>query len=125
MEHILVVPRDAFRATLPFQGFSADPERTSHFLRLVAAQGRFVSRRPAEEDGTLKQIVPYGVVRCGGQVYLFQRGSQGHETGLRGRWSVGLGGHVNPQDGMEVGPAMLARSLRRELAEEVELDKPL
>lgn len=124
MEHILVVPRTALLSAHPFQGFSADPLLLTHLLRLVAVHGRFVPRRPAEEDETLKQIVPYGVVRCGEQVLLFQRGRQGAEAGLRGRWSIGLGGHVNPQDGLDIGPAMLERALRRELAEEVELDDP-
>jgi predicted NUDIX family phosphoesterase len=123
-EHILVVPRTALFATHTLQGFSTDPALLAHFLALVTAHGRFVSRRPAEEDEALKQVVPYGVVRCGEQVFAFRRGAQGQEAGLRGRRSVGLGGHVNPQDGESIGPAMLERALRRELAEEVALDRP-
>lgn len=124
MEHVLIVPRAALLATHPLQGFSTDPQLLSCFLQLVAAHGCFVPRGPAEEDETLKQIVPYGVVRCGEQVLLFQRGHQGAESGLRGRWSIGLGGHINPQDGVDIGPAMLEQALRRELAEEVDLDNP-
>jgi predicted NUDIX family phosphoesterase len=37
---------------------------------------------------------------------------------------VGLGGHVNPEDGETIGPAMLERALERELGEEVALDRP-
>jgi predicted NUDIX family phosphoesterase len=125
VEHILIVARSELFAAHPLQGFSTDPALVSHFLSLVTAHGRFVPRRPAEEDESLKQVVPYGVVRCAGQVFFFRRGRQGTEAGLRGRWSIGLGGHVNPEDGAAIGPAMLERALWRELAEEVVLDRPL
>jgi predicted NUDIX family phosphoesterase len=123
-EHILVVPRAELFAAQRLQGFSADPALVAHYLHLISIHGRCVPRRPAEEDEELKQIVPYGVVLHGEQVFLFQRGQKGTEAGLRGRWSIGLGGHVNPGDGAAIGPAMLERALRRELAEEVHLDAP-
>jgi predicted NUDIX family phosphoesterase len=123
-EQILVVPRCKIFTSHVLQGFSPAPALVDHFLALVAAHGRFVPRGPAEGDETLKQIVPYGVVRFGEQVFAFRRGAQGAEAGLRGRWSVGLGGHVNPGDGKPIGPAMLERALQRELAEEVVLDQP-
>ena len=123
-ELILVVPRTVLLAAQPLRGFSRDPALRAHFLELAVAHGRFVPRRPAEEDETLKQIVPYGVVRFGEQVFTFRRGAQGQEAGLRGRWSVGLGGHVNPADGAIIGPAMLETALLRELDEEVALDQP-
>ena len=123
-EQILVVPRSKIFTSHALQGFSTDPVLVDHFLTLVADCGRFVPRWPAEEDETLKQIVPYGVVRCGEAVFAFLRGAQGQEARLRGRWSVGLGGHVNPGDGESIGLAMLERALQRELAEEVVLDQP-
>lgn len=124
MEQILVVPRTELFAAHALQGFSPDPALVAHFLARVAAHGRFVPRWPAEEDETFKQIVPYGVVRCGEEVFRFRRGREGQEAGLRGRWSVGLGGHVNAGDGEAIGLTMLERALRRELAEEVMLDRP-
>ena len=123
-ESILVVPRSDLFVIRSLQGFSSDPAALAHFLGLVSSRGRFVPRWPAEEDEALKQIVPYGVVCHGEEVFLFRRGSRGREAGLRGRWSVGLGGHVNPADGREIGPAMLEQALRRELAEEVALSGP-
>jgi predicted NUDIX family phosphoesterase len=123
-EQILVVPRSRIFTSHALQGLSTDPALVAHFLALIAARSCFVPRGPAEEDETLKQIVPYGVVRCGEEVFAFRRGARGQEAGLRGRWSVGLGGHVNPGDGESIGLAMLERALRRELAEEVVLDQP-
>ncbi len=61
-EAILVVPRRALFATRTLQGFSADPVLVAHFTAVIVREGRFVPCRPAEEDESLKQIVPYGVV---------------------------------------------------------------
>lgn len=124
MEHILVVPHAELFAAGALQGISRDRATIASFLRQAAVYGRFVPRAPAEEDESLKQVVPYGIVRCAGRVFLFRRGEQGGEAGLRGRLSVGLGGHIIPEDGADVGPPMLEEALRRELAEEVQLDGP-
>lgn len=121
---ILAVPREDLWAQGGLQGFSSDPQRVAHLMMAVEQAGRFVVRRSAEEDESLKQVVPYGVVLHGARLFLFQRGLEGAEAGLRGRWSVGLGGHVNPGDGDRIGPTMLRQALLRELAEEVALEDP-
>jgi len=123
-ESILAVPRADLFASGDFQRFCDSPKVVAHFLRLVDRHGRFVPRWQAEEDESLKQIVPYGIVLHHGRVFLFRRGEGGAEAGLRGRYSLGLGGHVNPGDGSEIGAAMLAQALRREMDEEVALDHP-
>ncbi len=123
-ERILVVPRAALFAAQRLQGLATDPAAIAHYLAAVARHGRWVERPSAEEDEGLKQVVPYGVVLHGEQVYLFRRGQRGAEPGLRGRWSIGLGGHVNPADGTAIAAALLERALRRELAEEVRLEEP-
>lgn len=125
MEAILVVPRAELLGEASFQGFSADRELVAAFLARVVAEGRFLPRDRAERDEAWKQIVPYGVVRAGRRLFLFRRGRAGKEAGLRGRWSIGLGGHVNPGDGERIGEEMLERALLRELGEEVGLDAPV
>lgn len=123
-ERILVVPRAEMFAAGLLEGFCPEPAVVARFLGIVAAHGRFVPRPSAEEDENLKQIVPYGIVLHGKRIFLFRRGSKGSEAGLRGRYSIGLGGHVNPSDGATIGADMLEQALRRELDEEVALDSP-
>ncbi len=122
MEQVLVVPRKKLLAGGGLEGFSPEPGVMARFLKIVRSHGYFVPRLLAEEDEDLKQIVPYGVVFFWDRVFLFRRGKGGVEIGLRGRWSLGLGGHVNPEDG--TGPSMLERALLREMAEEVSLEQP-
>lgn len=123
-EWIWVVARTELFAGGHLQGFCTSPAVVARFLQVAAAHGRFAPRRPVEEDASLKQIVPYGIVLHHGRVFLFRRGEAGAEAGLRGRWSIGLGGHVNPGDEDESGALMLAQALRREVSEEVALDNP-
>jgi predicted NUDIX family phosphoesterase len=118
------VPRGELFAAGHLQGFTDHSEVVGRFLEAVTARGCFVPRGPAEQDQGLKQIVPYGVVLHGGSLFLFRRGRRGREAALRGRWSIGLGGHVNADDWGEIGSELLRRCLLRELAEEVILDRP-
>ena len=63
-----------------------------------------------------KQIIPYLVLRDGPRIFLMRRTRAGGDERLHDRYSIGVGGHVNPEDGDVVG------GLRREWAEEIEAD---
>ena len=64
MEEVLVVPRQTLdRRGLLRDGFHAGG--VEEVLEAVRDVGRFVPRPRAEEDPSLKQIIPYGVVTCG------------------------------------------------------------
>src|SRR5262249_31186008 len=82
------------------------------------ARLRFLPRAEAEEDPSFKQLIPYLVLRHGGQVFYYRRRGGGESRLLRKR-SIGLGGHVTDADG-PVAEAYRA-GLLRELTEEVEL----
>ena len=84
-----------------------------------------MSWRPIRKDAKLrtpridpahKQIIPYAVVRRGGAVFHYRRAGGG-EGRLRGRRSIGLGGHVNDGDGPATSAARngFLRELREEL----------
>lgn len=52
---------------------------------------------------------------------MVRRRTQGTEQRLHGRMSIGLGGHVGPEDGDIGDPKLLRRGLLRELREELAL----
>ena len=79
-------------------------------------EGFFVRRGDAEQDPGTKQVIPYLVLRDGERWFLMRRTRGGGDARLHDRWSIGVGGHLNPGDGDVAG------GLRREWAEELVAD---
>ena len=121
-EKVLVVPRALFDALGSFQGLHADIERYLP-LFLDPANHSFVARAKAEEDPSLKQIIPYIVITCGDRILQYRRGSGSGETRLLKKRSLGIGGHMNDEDGAgsSFDAAAYQRALLRELEEELNL----
>jgi predicted NUDIX family phosphoesterase len=69
-----------------------------------------------EGDPAFKQIIPYLVLRDGQRWFLMQRTRGGADRRLHDRWSIGVGGHLNPGDAGVAGG--LAREWREELKAE-------
>ncbi|HEX5590013.1 MAG TPA: NUDIX domain-containing protein [Candidatus Limnocylindrales bacterium] len=113
-ELVLVIPRSAIMGDPGWHGIRTDG--LDGFTALVAREGRYVARPAAEEDRSLKQVIPYLVLRDGDRIFLMRRTRAGVDARLHDRWSIGVGGHLNPGDGG------LLEGLRREWAEELEAD---
>lgn len=79
-------------------------------------EGHFIPRAQAEDDPSFRQIIPYAIVRYRGKVFLLKRTKGGGEARLHNRYTLGVGGHINPED---VGENPVLYGLRRELLEEV------
>lgn len=86
------------------------------FLATVRHHGRFAPRPAMEADPGFKQIIPYLVLRDGPRYFLMRRTKAGGDVRLHDRWSIGVGGHLNP------GDIDVAGGLLREWAEEVIAD---
>lgn len=114
VEEILVVPRTQLMPE-PVHGFARRP---SDYLRRVGQHAAFLPRAQVEEDSSLKQIIPYLIVRYRDRIFLFQRSAAGSEPRLRGLFSIGVGGHINRSDVAGAGDPVAA-GLRRELEEEL------
>lgn len=114
MEFVFVVPRTALFPEFYPHGFvpfsspaavaagSSASVQLSGFEDVIAREGFFVERAYAEKTPTLKQIIPYSVVRCetasGPLVLCTRRLAKGGESRLHDKHSIGIGGHINPQD---------------------------
>jgi predicted NUDIX family phosphoesterase len=112
-ELVLVIPRSAVMDDPGWTGVRRHGA-LSGFEALVARDGRFEPRGRVEEDRSLKQVIPYLVLRDGSRYFLMRRTRAGGDERLHDQWSIGVGGHLNPGDGD------LAGGLRREWAEEVD-----
>jgi predicted NUDIX family phosphoesterase len=110
-ERVLVVPRAAVMDARGWHGIrDVDTEAV---LATIAAVGRFEPRSAMEGDPSFKQVIPYLVLRDGPAWFLMQRTRAGADHRLHDRWSVGVGGHINPGDADIAGG--LAREWREEL----------
>ena len=111
---MLVVPRSAVPDAGAWHGLRTVGLAT--FLESAARLGRFEPRPAMEADPDFKQLIPYLVLRDGPSYFLMRRTRAGGDARLHDRWSIGVGGHLNPGDGD------LAGGLRREWREEVRAD---
>ena len=113
-ERVLVVPR----AVVPDEGgwYGLRTEGLEGFLAAAAEHGRFEDRAAMEIDPGHKQLIPYLVLRDGQRTFLMRRTTAGGDARLHDRWSIGVGGHLDP------GDADLIGGLRREWREELDAD---
>ena len=121
-EQVLVIRRALLNELGSFQGLNPD---VGHYLPAFLKSGNhyFVSRAEAEEDPTLKQLIPYVVVTYETNLLHYRRGSGSGETRLLKKGSVGIGGHINDGDGLgeAFDAAAYQRAMMRELQEELSI----
>lgn len=118
-EEVLVVPAQRLATVGNFTGFF--PGTSDYLEQLLDPQHlRFLPRSAAEQDPSYKQLIPYIVLRSNDMIYTYARGKKGGETRLHDQLSIGIGGHINREDGGEGRDAYDA-GYRRELDEEVEI----
>ncbi len=113
-ELVFVVPRHAVIDAGAWYGIrSADLD---DFLATIERHGQFQPRAAMEADPGFKQIIPYLVLRRDEHYFLMRRTRAGGDARLHDRWSIGVGGHLNP------GDENLDGGLRREWSEELVAD---
>jgi predicted NUDIX family phosphoesterase len=115
VERVLVVPRAVVVAE-PWRGLRTDPAGLAAAIAAIGTHGRFEPRPAMEADPRFKQVIPYLVLRDGARWFLMRRSRAGADARLHDRWSIGVGGHLNP------GDRDLAGGLRREWGEELAAD---
>jgi len=121
MEFVFVIKRqDLFDLATP-HGFERLDKREleGRYLSRIRAKGFFLERRFAERDASFKQVIPYCLVTAGGKILLLRRLTGQGEARLHHKLSIGVGGHINPED---LQGDVLRGGTMRELAEELEID---
>jgi predicted NUDIX family phosphoesterase len=112
-ELVYVVPREIVIPSPDHGWLGIRTAAADAVLGAIASAGRFAPRPVMEVDPAYKQIIPYLVLRDGPRWFLMQRSTGGADSRLHDRWSIGVGGHLNPgDDGIAGG---LAREWREEL----------
>jgi predicted NUDIX family phosphoesterase len=116
-EEILVVERRLIERLGMFQGLTFATDKYVPDL-LSPCNYRFVPRHKAEEDDSLKQLIPYFIICHADRVWCYTRGKRSGEGRLVAKVSIGIGGHINNED-LDLIENIYDRAAIRELEEEV------
>lgn len=131
-EQVLGVPRSVLNDCGYFEGFV--PMTEAYEPLFAADKQEFRIREEAEQDSEFQQLIPYIVVARNKKLLNYYRGKGQGEARLRGKRSIGIGGHINPCDLTDevVGviqdrPSFLddkyVRGMLRELHEELQFPR--
>src|ERR671930_1451454 len=114
-EHVLCVLRSDVFPDGAWHGFVGDG--LERYQEVIRTRSFFMPRAEVEEDPTYQQIIPYVVFRHGDRYLLTKRLRASTEKRLRQLYSLGVGGHINPEDLSGGDP--ISDGMRREWQEEV------
>ncbi len=123
-EQILVVPRNTFGGFLSFRGFK---ERKEEPVQEWLQESSFQPREPMESDPSYQQIIPYILLRHESKVFRYSRTKKGGESRLHNKYSIGIGGHINPIDIEDKNSKnnIILQAAHRELEEEMHITRPV
>ena len=117
-ENVLVVPTAGIAPLLAGSFTSTNLERC---LKYILGNHSFRSRDIVEDDPSFKQIIPYVIVRHGDRYLLTRRTNRQTESRLHGKYSIGVGGHINDTEKFAAEQNVIEAGLERELDEEIHL----
>jgi predicted NUDIX family phosphoesterase len=114
-ERVLCVRREDVFPDGPWDGLVSDRQEAVH--EAIRERSFFMPRGEVEEDPSFQQVIPYVVFRHGDRYLLTKRLKASSEKRLRHLYSLGVGGHINPDDVANGDP--VSDGMRREWEEEV------
>lgn len=122
-KEIMVIDRSTLFADGYFQGFAPDGE--IDYKKIIVENYHYIKRGIAEERPEFKQPIAYCLIMHSetGHIFAYQRAAQEdyHESRLRGKWSWGIGGHIDKID--SEGDDPILTSMEREIEEEVYMEQ--
>ena len=92
-EKVMVIPAGDFFKRGRFEDISFDVKRYDGLIDTAS----FMPRGAAENNSNYLQPIPYCIIHWGNYILHYRRGKDG-ETRLRGKRSIGIGGHINNKD---------------------------
>lgn len=121
-KQILVVERDTLFSEDYFKGFKNHFDKD--YESIILSNIKSMRRGDAEIDPTYKQPIGYMLIVNPKEkkVFAYQRSSEDKNYGekrLQGKWSWGVGGHIEAYELKEENP--IKESMKRELSEEIEI----
>ena len=118
-EQILVIRRNVL-FMYPEEYFEGikNARDCKEILSRISGYAHFKPRNEMEQDELFMQIIPYIILRHKNTFFLYKRLQKAQESRLHEKYSLGIGGHINPQDESQ---DTLTTAALREIQEELHL----
>jgi predicted NUDIX family phosphoesterase len=117
-EEVLIIPNNLLQPHIQEGSGRLITEEKERVFDKILNNQMFMVRNDAEYNFDHKQVIPYVVIRNGNNYLLLQRLSKQTEKRLHNKYSLGIGGHINPASSIQEDNIIL-NGLYRELNEEV------
>jgi len=120
MDEVLVCFRSSIVSSVDGKVFFDDV-----IWRKISKRLMLVQRSRAEHNSKLKQLCVYILFKLGERFLVYERGETQKEERLRGKLTLGIGGHVNSSDYLLNKPRVegdlvfVINAVKREVSEEV------
>jgi predicted NUDIX family phosphoesterase len=121
-EHVLVFSTQILEQLGMFQGLCFDLDKYNEIIH-NPKNHIYLKRKDAETNPSYKQLIPYALLHCGSDVFVYRRGKLLAEKRLLGNYSLGVGGHISVTDPGLFGTTY-EDGLKREIHEEVIIESP-
>ena len=122
-ERVLVIKDKDIQNITKGYGFLKVP--IDEIKNLAEKRGFFVQRSKAENDESIRQLIPYVVVQnTDGMYLLVKRLKTQTEKRLHELYSIGIGGHINDQDEGSTPWMKFLSGMEREINEEILIKTP-
>lgn len=117
----MVVPSEDLTQLELAEGFN---NSATQILSCIDKHGGFMFRYLVEYNTDFRQPIPYILVRHNDKVFATRRLQGSGESRLHGKISLGIGGHINPED-YHPESEVVENALYREVEEELIMDELL
>lgn len=118
-EKVLVFNKEEMKGFKNLPGVTKNKNDIDYFTFEVAGISFYLTRDKAEDRPQYKQIIPYTVIRHQDKILVYKRTKKGGEGRLHDKYSIGVGGHINPEDGH--GTMAISNAISREVLEEIKM----
>ena len=127
LKEIMVIKRNTLLSSFSFYGFSE--QNKIDFTSIINHNHEWLMREAAENNCSYKQPICYAVIYNStiNKIFVYQRSKKTpnyYEKRLQGKYSCGIGGHIERSDLSESNPIItsLTREIKEEIGIEVEYD---
>lgn len=119
-ENVLVIEKTILESYVSNHTFNLITKNKEEIFQVVLDNHTFLQRDLAEYDLNYKQAIPYILIQNQHQFLLLKRTKKQTEKRLHDKYSLGIGGHINPCCESEYKNVII-HGLYKELHEEISI----